>query len=150
VGWFCLAAAAVAVAADGATLAAQPGAAWANTVLFPLGLAKVASPAASTLPGHLMAAAWGGAGHAAALALLLAACLAIAWRLLARPPGNAQAAGWWAVLGLTAAFLLAPASRVGYFTYPLGLAEWLLLARAGGLAPVRGRELPGSGSGGDW
>src|SRR5205085_607880 len=53
VGWFCLAAADVAAGADGATLAAQPGAAWANTVLFPLGLAKVASPAASPLPGHL-------------------------------------------------------------------------------------------------
>jgi hypothetical protein len=147
-GWFCLAAAAVAAGADGATLAAQPGAAWVNTVLFPLGLAKVASPAASSLPGHLMAATWGGAGHAAALALLLAACLAIAWCLLTRPPTDAQAAGWWAVLGLTAAFLLAPASRAGYFTYPLGLAEWLLLTRAGGLPAISGRERPGSGSGG--
>jgi len=26
-------------------------------------------------------------------------------------------------------FVLAPASRVGYFVYPLGLAAWLLLSR---------------------
>ncbi len=40
-----------------------------------------------------------------------------------------RAAGWRLALGLALLFLLAPASRVGYFVYPLGLAAWLLLSR---------------------
>jgi hypothetical protein len=31
---------------------------------------------------------------------------------------------------LASLFLLAPASRVGYLIYPLGLSAWLLLTRA--------------------
>jgi uncharacterized membrane protein len=125
----------VAVAADGATLAAHPAAAWTNTVLFPLGLAQMRSPAASALPGHLIASSWS-AGHAADLAMIAAAALAFGIWLLVRPPRTLQGAGWRLVLGLTVLFLLAPASRVGYFTYPCGLAAWLLMLRAGDeLAP---------------
>lgn len=127
---FVLAALGVAVAADGATLAAHPDAAWVNTVLFPLGLAKMKSPAASSLPGHLIASAWSG-GHAVDLLLIAAAGLALGLWLIRRPPRSIQAAGWRLVLGLTILFLLAPASRVGYFTYPFGLAAWLLMLRAG-------------------
>jgi hypothetical protein len=53
----------------------------------------------------------------------------VAASLIIRPPGDAQAAGWRLVLGLTLLFGLAPASRVGYFVYPAGLAAWLLLVR---------------------
>jgi hypothetical protein len=129
VAWFSAAAAVVAAAADGATLAAHPSAAWVNTVLFPLGLAAMKSPAASTLPGHLIASAWSG-GHELDLALIAAAGVAIGVWLIVRPPQHVQAAGWRLILGLTVLFLLAPASRVGYFTYPAGLAAWLLLMRA--------------------
>jgi glycosyl transferase family 87 len=124
------AALAVAVAADGATLAAHPSAAWTNTVLFPLGLAQMRSPAASALPGHLIASTWS-AGHTADLALIATAALAFGIWLIVRPPRSLQAAGWRLVLGLTVLFLLAPASRVGYFTYPCGVAAWLLILRAG-------------------
>jgi glycosyl transferase family 87 len=120
----------VAAAADGATLAAHPAAAWANTVLFPLGLAQMRSPAASALPGHLIASTWA-FGHTADLALIAAAALAFGIWLIVSPPRTLQAAGWQLVLGLTVLFLLAPASRVGYFTYPCGLAAWLLTLRAG-------------------
>jgi hypothetical protein len=44
-----------------------------------------------------------------------------------------RAAGWRLALGLALLFLLAPASRVGYFVYPLGLAAFLLLSRWSGL-----------------
>jgi hypothetical protein len=127
---FVAAAFGVAVAADGATLASHPAAAWANTVLFPLGLAKMKSPAASALPGHLIASTWSG-GHVADLVMIAAVGLAIGVWLFVRPPQGMQAAGWRLVLGLTALFLLAPASRVGYFTYPFGLAAWLLMLRTG-------------------
>jgi hypothetical protein len=125
---FGLPAAGIAVIADGPAMAVAPGAMVVNTIAFPLGLAKVASPAASALPGHLIAAT-GSAGRWAAISLVVAAGLAVAIWLLIRPPADVHAAGWRLVTGLTLLFLLAPASRAGYFIYPLGLSAWLLLAR---------------------
>ena len=52
-----LAALVVAGLADGPVAAMDPAAMVLNTITFPLGLAKVASPAASVLPGHLIASA---------------------------------------------------------------------------------------------
>jgi hypothetical protein len=117
-----------ALAIDGPAVAAHPAAALANTVLYPLGLAKVASPAASVLPGHLLAST-GAVGHWAALVLMALAAAGVGAWLIVRPPGDAHDAGWRLALGLALVFLLAPASRVGYFVYPLGLAAWLLLSR---------------------
>jgi hypothetical protein len=136
---FGLAAAGVALFADGPALAVAPGAMVANTIEFPLGMAKVASPAASTLPGHLIAAAMP-AGRWVAVALVLIAGLAVGVSLLVRPPKDAQAAGWRLVIGLTLMFLLAPASRVGYFVYPLVLSAWLLLTRPGWLGRTGGPD----------
>ncbi len=99
-----------------------------NTVLFPLGLTKHKTPAASPLPGHLLADT-GNAGHLAAVALLAAAGLAFVIWLIARPPRDAQAAAWRLAIGLTAMFTLAPATRWGYFVYPIGLIGWVLLTR---------------------
>jgi hypothetical protein len=60
------------------------------------------------------------------------AALAMTASLIAWPPRDEYAAGWRLVAGLTFVFLFAPASRFGYFVYPLGLSAWLLLApRAG-------------------
>jgi hypothetical protein len=128
VAWFGAAALGVALAADGPVIATHPAAAVANTVLYPLGLAKVASPAASMLPGHVLASA-GAGGHWAALALMLAAGAGVGISLIVRPPPDARGAGWRLALGLALLFVLAPASRVGYFVYPLGLAAWLLMSR---------------------
>jgi hypothetical protein len=128
---FGLAAAAVALFADGPALAVAPGAMAANTIMFPLGMAKVASPAASVLPGHLIAAA-GAGGHWVAVALLVIAGVAVGVSVLVSPLKDVQTAGWRLVIGLTLMFLLAPASRAGYFVYPLGLSAWLLLARPSG------------------
>ena len=136
-GWravagFTAAALGAALVADGPTVAAHPAAALANTVLYPLGLAKVTSPAASMLPGHILAAA-GTWGHWTALALMALAGAAVGISLIVRPPKDAHGAGWRLALGLALLFVLAPASRVGYFVYPLGLAAWLLLSRWPGL-----------------
>jgi hypothetical protein len=134
VAWFGTAVAGVGLATDGITVAAQPAAAAANTVLYPLGLAKAASPAGSMLPGHLLAGV-GTWGHWTALALMALAGAGVGISLIIRPPRDAHGAGWRLALGLALVFVLAPASRVGYFVYPLGLAAWLLL--------LRWPELPG-------
>jgi hypothetical protein len=127
-----LAALAVAGLADGPVAAMDPGAMVVNTITFPLGLARVASPAASLLPGHLIAST-GRAGHWAAISLVATAGVAVGAWLVTRPPTGVRAAVWRLAVGLTALFLLAPATRAGYFMYPLGLILWLLLTRPGRL-----------------
>jgi hypothetical protein len=129
---FAAAAAAVFAAVLLPWLVTAPGALLRNTVLFPLGLTGTPSPAASPLPGHLLAVA-GPAGHVIALLALAAAVLVPAAFLVLRPPHTGAAAvrrlaGWLALL-----FALAPVSRWGYFCYPAGLAAWLWLR--GGLWP---------------
>jgi hypothetical protein len=105
----------------------HPAAIAANTVAYPLGLTAARSPAASPLPGHLLATL-GPAGHAAAIALLLAAGASlVAWLVTAPPRTPAEAANRIA-LGLTALFALSPATRFGYFCYPLALYGWMVLA----------------------
>jgi len=99
-----------------------------NTVLFPLGLTKHKTPAASPLPGHLLADT-GMAGHWAAVGLLGVAGVAFVIWLIVRPPRDTRAAAWRLAIGLTAMFTLAPATRWGYFVYPIGLVGWLLLTR---------------------
>ena len=128
VAWFGTAVVGAVLVTDGSTVAARPAAAVANTVLYPLGLAKAASPAGSMLPGHLLAGV-GTWGHWTALALMALAGAGVGIWLIIRPPRDAHGAGWRLALGLALVFVLAPASRVGYFVYPLGLAAWLLLSR---------------------
>ena len=95
-----------------------------NTILFPLGLASIKSQAVSPLPGHLLAET-GQAGHLVAVALLALACLGIVASLVIRPPRTVPAATWRLVIGLSLMFVLAPATRFGYFLYPAGLLAWL-------------------------
>ena len=116
----------------------HPAAVVANTVAYPLGLTAARSPAASPLPGHLLAAL-GPAGHAAAVALLLAAGAALVASLLIAPPRTPAEAARRIALGLTALFALSPATRFGYFCYPLALYGWVALA---GRA-ARGRQSAG-------
>jgi hypothetical protein len=109
-----------------------------NIVLFPLGLTKHQTPAASPLPGHLLAIT-GMAGHWAAVVLLVAAGLGFATSLIVRPPADARAVAWRLALGLAVMFTLAPATRWGYFVYPLGLVGWLVLTREPGTGAAPGR-----------
>jgi hypothetical protein len=99
-----------------------------NTVLFPLGLTRHETPAASPLPGHLLAMT-GTAGHWAAVGLLLIAGLGFAASLIVAPPADARAAAWRLALCLAVLFTLAPATRWGYFVYPIGLLGWMVLTR---------------------
>jgi hypothetical protein len=124
---FAVAAGAVFAAVLAPWVITGPAALVRNTVLFPLGLSGVRSPAASPLPGHLLAGA-GHPGHVLAIALLAGAGLAVAGSLLLRPPATLAAACRVLAIGLTLMFALAPASRWGYFVYPAGLLGWLWLS----------------------
>jgi hypothetical protein len=105
----------------------HPAAILANTVAYPLGLTSAKSPAQSPLPGHLLATL-GSGGHLAALVLLAAAGLAIVASLVIRPPATPAAAARRVAIGLTALFALSPATRFGYFIYPIALYAWAWLA----------------------
>jgi hypothetical protein len=129
------------VALVGPVAAIWPGALEVNTILFPLGLTKSTSPAASPLPGHLLAAT-GHVGHLIAVGLLVLAGLVIAASLVVRPPRDVPAATWRLIIGLTLMFALAPATRFGYFLYPLGLLAWLLIARVGRLQASSAEAVP--------
>jgi hypothetical protein len=119
----------------------KPGAAAAlvqNSVLFPLGLTRIKTPAESLLPGHLLTA-MGTAGHVISVGLLLAAGLAVAIWLVIRPPRDVPSATWLLAAGLALMFLLGPDVRFGYFIYPLGLIGWLALT-----GQRRGQQRPAS------
>jgi hypothetical protein len=125
-----------------------PSALVDNTIMFPLGLASITSAAASPLPGHMIAQT-GHTGHVIAVGLMVLAGLAIAVSLVVRPPRDVPAAAWRLIIGLTLMFLLAPATRFGYFIYPAALLAWLQVSL---LAERRGRSAatgPGAGGPGD-
>jgi 4-amino-4-deoxy-L-arabinose transferase-like glycosyltransferase len=126
VGW-ALAACAAVVAP---VAAIWPSALVENTILFPLGLAGATSAAASPLPGHVIADT-GHTGHLIAVGLLVLAGAAIAASLVVRPPRTVPSAVWRLAIGLALMFLLAPATRFGYFIYPLCLLLWLEVSRFG-------------------
>jgi Glycosyltransferase family 87 len=134
VSWRCTVTAAVtavaAMAAAAPAALSDPGATVQNAILFPLGLTSHRSPAASPLPGRLLASA-GPTGKWAVLALLAAAVAAFAWRLARRPPRTSRSAAVLLAAGITAAVTLAPAARWGYYAYPLALLGWLRLSRPG-------------------
>ncbi|MFD6783078.1 glycosyltransferase 87 family protein [Streptomyces diastaticus] len=100
-----------------------PGPLVEQVLAFPTGRAEVATPAASPLPGRLLAE-WGPAGWYAAVLLLLCGGAAVALSLVVRPPAGCVAAADRLAVGLCVAFLFAPAGRFGYFTLPLLLVVW--------------------------
>ncbi|MFE7528156.1 glycosyltransferase 87 family protein [Kitasatospora sp. NPDC057542] len=97
-----------------------PGPLVEQVFAFPTGRGRLPTPAASPLPGRLLADL-GAPGWYAAVALLLLAGLAVGASLLTHPPRTAAAAAHRLALGLSAAFLLAPAGRFGYLALPLVL-----------------------------
>jgi hypothetical protein len=129
-----LAACAAAAALIGPVAALGPRTLVQNTVLFPLGLASIKSQAVSPLPGHLLADT-GHVGRMIAVAALALAGLGVIASLVVRPPRNVPSATWRLIIGLALMFTLAPATRFGYFMYPLGLWAWLEVSMLGGQTP---------------
>ena len=110
----------------GPFIALQPESLIRNTISFPLGLASVTSQASSPLPGHLIAGT-GHIGRLCVIAALVLVALAIGASLIFRPPRNVPAAATRLIIALTVMFVLAPATRFGYFIYPGAILAWLLL-----------------------
>jgi hypothetical protein len=117
---------AVMIAACAPGLLAKPAGLLQNVVLYPLGMTQHKTPAASPMPGHLLASI-GEAGHLAAIGLLIAAAVVIAGSLVFRPPADVPAATRRLAIALAVMFILAPATRFGYFSYPVALLGWLAM-----------------------
>jgi hypothetical protein len=98
----------------------DPAAFTEHVIRFPLGMGEVRSPAASPLPGHLIAET-GTAGQVLAFALVGAAAVAMLVWLARRPPASGSDALLRVAVGLGALILLTPATRYGYLVYPLVL-----------------------------
>jgi hypothetical protein len=107
-----------------------PSALVENTIEFPLGLAAMKSAAASPLPGHVVADT-GTIGHVIVIGLLVVAGLVLAGSLVIRPPRTVPSAVWRLCIGLGLMFTLAPATRYGYFIYPLAMLIWLEVTQHG-------------------
>ena len=106
-----------------------PWAFTSNVLAFPLGLAGVASPAASPLPGHLLTTLWAPLGHVLApLTLLVGGYFLAHYARRHWPLSLPQLLGM-----LSAAFgvmiLVASATRIGYVIYPINLALWSWVCR---------------------
>lgn len=95
-----------------------------NVLRFPLGHGLVTSPAQSPFPGHLITTALP-TGRGIAAALLVAAGVAIAVRLVRRPPRTAAATAMICGYGLLVAIALMPSARFGYLLYPLAFLVWV-------------------------
>jgi Glycosyltransferase family 87 len=118
------------VAATAPASVTAPAALFLNTVFFPLGMTRYQTDADSPLPGHLLAAATGSAGHWAAIGLLCAASLAVVLSLMVRPPADTGAVARRLAVTLAVLFALAPASRWGYFVYPAALLGFVSMTRS--------------------
>ncbi|WP_228449630.1 glycosyltransferase 87 family protein [Streptomyces alkaliterrae] len=103
----------------------SPGPLVQQVFAFPTGRGPWETPAASPLPGRLLADL-GPVGWYAAVALLLVGGLAVAVSLVVRPPYDLLSAADRLAAGLCVAFLLAPAGRFGYLALPVAL---VVLAR---------------------
>ncbi len=95
-----------------------------NVVAFPLGLAHVASPAASPLPGHLLTDWWAPLGHLLTpLTFMVGGYFASRYARHHWPLTLSQLLG---IMSVFSAVLIcaASATRVGYVIYPLNFALW--------------------------
>ncbi|NNN09755.1 MAG: DUF2029 domain-containing protein [Acidimicrobiaceae bacterium] len=120
--------------------ASSPFAFLSNVVAFPLGLAHVASPAASPLPGHLLTDLWAPIGHLLTpLTLFVGGYFATRYTRCHWPLNLSQLLTMMAVFS-TVLICAASATRVGYVIYPLNFALW---ARICAEVPEPARELAG-------
>ncbi len=118
----------------------------ANAILFPFGLAGIASPAASPLPGHLIAYAVPGFHRIYTVIFLGVGAVLFVERLIHRAPKTpAQACDFTGWLMLYA-ICFAPATRVGYLLYPLEffLWGWMLREAAKTNSIDKSEEVPSS------
>ncbi|HLX87625.1 MAG TPA: glycosyltransferase 87 family protein [Acidimicrobiales bacterium] len=101
-----------------------------NVVRFPLGLAGIQSPAATPLLGHVVVTAFPSLHRAFPLAVAAAGGAVLLWVLVRRTPRTPAALARVLAWAMTVAILLAPATRIGYFLYPIDFFVWAWLLRS--------------------
>jgi hypothetical protein len=102
----------------------DPWSFFSNVFAFPLGLAGVASPAASALPGHILTTWWAPFGHVLApLTFLVGGYFAAKYAKRHWPLSLSQLL---AILSLVYLVMMcvASATRIGYIIYPINFALW--------------------------
>lgn len=101
-----------------------PSAFFSNVFAFPLGLAGVASPAASALPGHILTTWWAPFGHILAPLTLLIGGYFVA--RYAQRHWPLTLSRLLAILSVAFAVMIcvASATRIGYVIYPINFAVW--------------------------
>ena len=121
--------ASVVVLTTGPVFAAGQNAFVANVVLFPAGLAHVASPATSDFPGHLLSVLWPPLGRALQLAVVASAVLFVRYIHRHWP---LDAARMLSLLAVASALIIgsATATRFGYVIYPINFWLWARTLRA--------------------
>jgi hypothetical protein len=113
-----------------------PAATLENVVAFPFGHGVVNSPAASPLPGWLIATYVPG-GRVVTVVLLALVALAVAGYLVRRPPADAADAAMVAGVAVLVLMLFLPSTRFGYLLYPVALLAWAPALRAGHIPAPR-------------
>ena len=101
-----------------------PWAFMSNVFEFPLGLAGVASPAASALPGHILTTWWPPLGHVLAPLTLLIGGYFVAKHVRAAWPMTLPKILRLLSISFAVMICVASATRVGYLIYPLNFALW--------------------------
>lgn len=102
----------------------DPQAFIVNVVKFPLGFAKVNSPAASPLLGEGLTSLFPGERKLITALLLLVGVAIVLAVIYRRPPRTPAAACRMTAFALTVATVLSPATRFGYLIYPANLVVW--------------------------
>ncbi|MHB1987089.1 MAG: glycosyltransferase 87 family protein [Acidimicrobiales bacterium] len=120
----------VAVPVIGAGIALGPHAFVENVIMFPLGLTKVHSPAASPLPGQVLVQLLPAYKKMLTMALIGIGAVTVGVALLRHPPRTADAAARFSGWALAFATFIAPATRFGYLIYPANMLVWAYLLRS--------------------
>ncbi|MGH9297234.1 MAG: glycosyltransferase 87 family protein [Acidimicrobiales bacterium] len=108
-----------------------PHAFFENVVMFPLGLTKVHSPAASPLFGQELVTLLPGLKRELTVGLLGGGAIVILLMFARHVPRDAHAATRFAGWALAFVTVIAPATRFGYLIYPANLLVWAYLVQAG-------------------
>lgn len=111
------------------TALSNPAAFVDNVVRFPLGLAGIRSPAASPLLGHAVVSVFPGMHRAFPLLVASVGGAVLLFVLVRRTPRSPSALARLLAWTMTVAIFLAPATRVGYFLYPVDFFVWIWLLR---------------------
>jgi hypothetical protein len=98
-----------------------------DVILFPLGLSKIPTTAASALPGHVLVSEFPSLSRALPLAVGLVLAVLLARHLYRHTPRNAADVCMTAGIVMSALILLAPDPRVGYLLYPINFFVWAYL-----------------------